>query len=324
MPQAIVLRAYGSPDELRMETVEVGAPCLGEVRLRQLAIGVNFHDVYVRSGLYRTLSLPGTPGIEAVAEVTAVGPGVSSLRPGDRIAYCSDRYGAYASDRLLDASLAFRLPDDLSDTAVAGIFLKGLTVDMLMRQVHAVRAGNWLLVHAAAGGVGRLLCQWASHLGAKVIGTVGSDAKAELAKQAGCDHVILYRTESVAERVRDITSGQGVDVAYDSVGRDTFDGSLDSLALRGHLVQFGQASGPVEPLVINRLAVRSITLTRPILFHYAHNSAALADMSSRLFAALRDGWLTPAQPQVLPLGEAARAHALLQSGQVTTGLVLVP
>ena len=222
MAEAIIQHETGGPHVLRIEGIAVGAPGPGELRVRQTAIGVNFHDVYVRSGLYRTLPLPGIPGIEAAGIVEEVGAGVSGFVAGDRIAYVTARYGAYASERLLPAELAVRLPPGVADDLAATVLLKGLTAEMLLRQVHRVQPGDRILVQAAAGGVGRLLCQWAAHLGATVIGTAGSEEKAELARNAGCQHVILYRRVNFVEQVREITGGRGVDVVYDLVGKDTF------------------------------------------------------------------------------------------------------
>lgn len=263
MTTAIVLRAHGAPDELRAETVTVGDPGPGEIRLRQGAVGVNYHDVYVRSGLYRTLPLPGIPGIEGVGTVEALGPDVTGLAVGQRVGYVSPQYGAYAATRLLSADQAIALPETLDDVAAASFLLKALTADMLLCQVHHVTAGETVLIHAAAGGVGRLLTQWAAALGATVIGTAGSAEKAAIAEAAGARHVIRYREQDVAAEVARLTGGRGVDVAYDSVGADTFEGSLDSLAPLGHLVCFGQSSGPPAPLPMARLAARSLTVTRP-------------------------------------------------------------
>jgi NADPH2:quinone reductase len=324
MAHAIMLRDHGGPAALRPEAVAVGRPGPGELRLRQTAIGVNFHDCYVRSGLYRTLPLPGVPGIEAAGIVEEIGPGVAGFAPGDRIGYVTGDYGAYASERLLPARLALKLPPEMSDRLAATVLLKGLTAEMLLRQVHRVEAGQILLVHAAAGGVGRLLCQWAAHLGATVIGTVGSAAKAEVARAAGCHHVIRYREEDFVARVKAITGGRGVDAAYDSVGKDSFDGSLECLAPRGHLVNFGQASGPIPPFQIARLAARSNTLSRPIVFHYIAERPALEAMSAALFAALASGAVRAEAGRALPLHEAARAHQLLESRQADAPLVLVP
>jgi NADPH2:quinone reductase len=319
-----MLREFGGPEVLRTEPVEVPAPGPGELRVRQTAIGVNFHDCYVRSGLYRTLPLPGVPGIEAAGIVEAVGAGVAGFAVGDRIGYVTGGYGAYASHRTLPAAIALRLPDDMSETLAASVLLKGLTAEMLLRQVHRIAAGQTILVHAAAGGVGRILCQWAAHLGATVIGTAGSAAKAEVARAAGCAHVVRYREQDFVAEVKRITGGRGVDAAYDSVGHDTFDGSLECLAPRGHLVNFGQASGPVAPFQVQRLAAKSNSLTRPILFHYIAQRAALEHMAAGLFDVLASGAVRAEPGATMPLGEAARAHSLLESRQAEAPLVLLP
>ncbi|MHB1207923.1 MAG: quinone oxidoreductase family protein, partial [Rhodospirillaceae bacterium] len=266
MAQAIVLKNYGGPEELRVENVEVGAPGAGEVRLRQTVIGINFHDAYVRSGLYKTLALPGIPGIEAAGVVEAVGDGVANVRAGDRVAYVTEAYGAYASHRLIAVHRLIRLPDDIDDRSAGAMMVKGLTVQMLLTKLRPLQPGDTCLIHAAAGGVGQMLSQWAHHLGATVIGTVGSDAKAKLAAKNGCGHVIVYTREDFAPRVAEITGGKGVAVVYDSVGLDTFEGSLSVLASRGCLVNFGQSSGPIPPFAPSRLAAKSNALWRPILF----------------------------------------------------------
>ncbi|MBR0649570.1 quinone oxidoreductase [Roseomonas terrae] len=324
MPRAIMLREHGGPQVLRAETIEVGAPGAGELLVRQTAIGVNFHDCYVRSGLYRTLPLPGIPGIEGAGVVEAVGAGVTGFAPGDRVGYVTGRYGGYASHRLLPAAVALKLPEGMSEALAASVLLKGLTVDMLIRRVHRVEAGQTILVHAAAGGVGRLLCQWASALGATVIGTVGSAAKAAIAREAGCAHVVLYRDQDFVAEVQRITGGRGVDAAYDSVGRDTFDGSLDCLARCGHLVNFGQASGPVPAFEVQRLAAKSNSVTRPIVFHYLAERPALEAMAASLFDALSSGVLRAQPGASLPMDDAARAHELLESRQADAPLILLP
>ncbi|MEP4370500.1 MAG: quinone oxidoreductase, partial [Alloalcanivorax venustensis] len=219
MPKAMIMHEAGGPDVLRLEDITVGEPGPGQVRLRQTAIGVNFHDIYVRSGLYRTLPLPGIPGLEAAGVVEAVGEGVTVFAAGDRVAYTSGNYGAYADQRLIDAGRLVRLPDDIDDVLVAGMMVRGLTARILLTDVFPVREGSVILVQAAAGGVGQLLCQWARHLGATVIGTVGSQDKAERARRHGCQHVILYREQNVVDTVKQLTGGRGVDVAYDSVGK---------------------------------------------------------------------------------------------------------
>ena len=324
MRRAIVMREHGGPEVLKVEPIEVGAPGPGQLLLRQTFVGVNFHDIYVRSGLYKTLTLPGIPGIEGVGRVEAVGPGVEGLAPGDRVGYITAGYGGYASERLLAAELAVRLPEALSDLAAASALLKGLTVEMLVNGVHHLRQGECVLVQAAAGGVGRLLVRWARHLGAWVIGTAGSEEKARIARAAGCAEVILYREEDVAQRVKAITGGRGADVVYDGVGKDTFDASLAALALCGHLVNFGQASGPVRPVTLSELAARSTTLSRPIVFHHVAQRQHLLRMSASVFAALGNGWLEVEPALEFPLAAAGEAHRLLESGKATRPIVLKP
>lgn len=322
MADAIILRETGGPEVLRPEVVSVGAPGPHEVRIRQSAIGVNFHDCYVRSGLYQTLTLPGIPGLEAAGVVLAVGSNVTAFRPGDRVAYFSPSYGGYASERLIRADALMHLPPAIDDRTAAAIVLKGLTAQMLLFRVHHVRPGDRILVHAAAGGVGTLLCQWANRLGAEVIGTVGSPEKAEIARSNGCRHTILYRDEDFVARVAEITGGEGVAVAYDSVGRDTFQGSLDCLATLGHLVNFGQSSGPVEPFAVSRLSARSTSVTRPMLFHYTAETAARDAMAGELFKAIAEGAVRVEAPRLYPLANAADAHRALEA-RATTGAVVL-
>ncbi len=324
MAEAIVIRDYGAAEVLKLEEIGVGAPGPGELRIRQTAVGVNFHDVYVRSGLYKTLALPGTPGCEATGVVEAVGAGVTGIAPGDRIVYVTASYGAYASARLLPASLALKLPDDLDDTTTAATMLRAMTVEMLAEQVHPLRAGMTILVQAAAGGVGRMLCQWAAQKGVTVIGTVGSEEKAAVARAAGCSHTILYRETDFVQAVAEITDGRGVEVAYDSVGADTFLGSLDALALCGHLVNFGQSSGPVDPLLMTQLAAKSASVSRPILFHYIVDTARYQEMAQSVFAAFKAGVLKADGHMPFPLAEAARAHETLEGRSGGGSLVLIP
>jgi NADPH2:quinone reductase len=324
MPKAIVIRAHGGPEVLQIEDVAVGEPAAGELRVRQTAIGVNFHDCYVRSGLYKTLVLPGIPGIEGAGIVEAVGPGVISFSPGDRIGYVTASYGSYAESRLLPAALAVKLPDDMPEETAAAVFVKGLTAAFLVLRTHRILPGQTILVHAAAGGVGQLLCQWASHLGATVIGTVGSSEKAALARKCGCAHTILYRQEDFLSRTKEITGGRGVDVAYDSVGRDTFAGSLGALALRGHIINFGQSSGPVASFSVSDLSARSNSLTRPILFHYITTRGELEALVDELFAALSSGILQVAEPCRFALAEAAEAHRALEARATSSSVLLIP
>jgi len=312
MGEAIVIREHGGPAVLNLEPVALGAPGTGELRLKQTAVGVNYHDVYVRSGLYRTLQLPGTPGLEGVGVVEAVGAGVEAFAPGDRVAYLDAAYGAYATDKLVRADLAVHLPDAIDDTLAATVLLKGVTASVLTHQVHPIVAGERVLVHAAAGGVGRLLVQWAAHLGADVIGTAGSAEKAAVARRLGCREVILYREEDFAERVAELTDGHGADVVFDAVGRDTFDGSLKALAVRGHLVNYGQASGPIPPFEISRLAPKSATITRPGYSQYVASPAQLRATAAGLFEAIAAGVLTAETARAWPLAEAREAHAALE------------
>ncbi|MDX2157217.1 MAG: quinone oxidoreductase [Hyphomicrobiaceae bacterium] len=324
MADAIVLRETGGPEVLKVEPVDVGPPGPGEVRLRQTAVGVNFHDCYVRSGLYKTLKLPGIPGLEAAGIVDAIGPDVTGFRAGDRVAYFTAAYGGYASERIARAADLVRLPETIDDRTAASVMVKGLTAHMLLHRVHPIVEGNRILVHAAVGGVGILLCQWASRLGAEVIGTVGSREKAAIARRNGCHHVILYREEDFVARVREITGGRGVDVAYDSVGKDTFLGSLDCLGRLGHLVNFGQSSGPVAPFEVSRLSARSTSVTRPMLFHHTTETATRDRMAGTLFSALADGTIRAGTPETLPLAEAAAAHRRLEQRRTSGALVLVP
>jgi NADPH2:quinone reductase len=285
---------------------------------------VNYHDVYVRSGLYQTLPLPGVPGIEAVGVVEAVGEAVTGFAPGDRVGYVSGAYGCYAEARNLDAALAVKLPAGESDAQWAATLMKAFTTCMLLGRVRHTQAGETILVHAAAGGMGRLLCSWASHLGARVIGTVGSEAKAEIARAHGAREVIRYREEDVAARVAEITDGAGADAAYDAVGKDTFQGSVASLGFEGHLVNYGQSSGPIEPFTPALLSPRSLTLTRPIVFHYIRTPELLRAVADETFAMFADGVIKPIDPIELPFAEAAEGHRLLEAQQSPGGIVLIP
>ena len=323
MTQAIRFHAPGGPEVLRLEDVTVGDPGPGEVRLRHTAIAVNYVDTYHRSGLY-PVPLPATPGVEAAGVVEAVGPGVASPRVGERVVYTGP-IGGYAGARLLAADRCVAIPEGVDDLTAAAVFTKGLTVDALVRRTHPVQAGETVLVHAAAGGVGLLMVQWLKGLGATVIGTVGSDEKAAVARAHGCDHVIVYTREPFAPRVRELTGGAGVPVVYDSVGKSTFEGSLDCLAPLGLMVTFGNASGPVPPVEPRVLAAKgSLFLTRPTVYTYIAKRAELERGAAEVFDRVRDGRLRVAAPRTWPLGEAAAAHRALE-GRVTTGsIVLVP
>ena len=321
---AIVLREHGGPEVLRMETIPLDHPASGELLVRQTAIGVNFHDCYVRSGLYSTMTLPGVPGLEAVGVIEEIGPGVRGWTIGDRVGWISPSYGGYASRRILPVGLALGLPDSLGDAQAAASLMKAMTVSVLVRRVHAVRPGQRVLIHAGAGGVGQLLCNWCNYLGAEVIATVGNPAKADVASSAGAHIVIDYSNENFVERVRAVTDDQGVDVVYDGIGRDTFSGSLDCLAYEGTLVNYGQASGPVAPFTPSVLATRSLQVARPVVFHYARTDDRLQALARDAFDAFEAGVLRPLEPLRLPLAEAEDAHRLLESRQSPGGIVLVP
>jgi NADPH:quinone reductase len=252
----------------------------------------------------------------------SLGEAVEGFAVGDRVAYFSAAYGGYASERVIGADRLVKIPAGVSDAVAASLMIKGLTALMLVKPVHALGPDDTILVHAAAGGVGLLLCQWARHLGARVIGTAGSAEKAALAKQAGCEEVILYRQEDFVARVRDLTGGKGVTVAYDSVGKDTFYGSMDCLAGLGHLVNFGQSSGPIDPMAISLLSKGSYTLTRPMLFHYCATRPALEAMAAELFTAVADGTLTVAEPLALPLAAAGEAHRRLEARETSGAVIL--
>jgi NADPH2:quinone reductase len=323
MAKAMVVRAVGGPEAMSFEDVALPAPGAGEALIRQRAVGVNYLDVYQRSGLY-PLPLPMTPGSEGAGDVIAVGEGVTNVKPGDRVAYATGR-GAYADERLIDAGLLVKLPDAISYETAAAMMLKGLTAQYLLRQTFVVKPGHVVLNHAAAGGVGLILGQWAKHLGATVIGTVGSPDKAKLAREAGCDHVIFYRTESVPERVKAITDGALCDVVYDGVGKDTFMGSLDSLRPRGLMVSFGNASGPVEPFNTGLLAQKgSLYLTRPTLFTYAATPDRLAAMSQELFEVVAQGVVKIPVHARYALKDAVQAHRDLEARKTTGASVLIP
>lgn len=317
----IVLPEHGGPEVFRLEDHAVPGPGADELLVANRAVGVNFIDIYQRTGLY-AVELPAVLGMEGTGTVIAAGEAVRGFRPGDRVAYlCTG--GAYAAQTVVKAAMAAKLPDTVDDHLAAAIFLKGCTAHMLARQVYPLEPGRTALVHAAAGGVGTLLCQWAAHLGAEVIAVVGSPEKAQVAQGAGAAHVVVRsETDDLAAAVRGLTGGRGVDVVYDSVGKATFEASLDSLAPKGMMVTYGNASGPVPPLAPLELSRRgSLFLTRPTVFHYA-TPEALPVMAEELFRLLTQGVLRPAQPAVFPLGDATDAHRLLESGASTGSIIL--
>jgi NADPH:quinone reductase len=322
MTRAVVMRAPGGPEVLRVENVEVGAPGPGQARVRQSAAGVNFHDIYVRAGLYKTLTLPGIPGLEAVGVVEAIGPGVTDVKIGERVGCLTPTYSGYAQMRLATASELIKIPDSTDDVTAAANLLRGLTAQMLVCYVHKVETGQTVLVHAAAGGVGRLVAQWAHKLGATVIGTAGSEAKARSARENGCDEVILYREENFVDRVQTITKGRGVDVAYDAVGKDTVMGSMSCLALRGHMVNYGQASGPVEPIAMSVLFQKSNSVTRPSVFHYIDTPARRAQMAADLFDALAKGVITPGEIHQYRLEDVGQAQQDMEDRKTAGAVIL--
>ncbi|AWI57094.1 quinone oxidoreductase family protein [Sinorhizobium fredii] len=325
MPQAIVVRELGGPEVLKMEGVTLSAPGPGEVQIRQVAIGLNFIDVYFRTGLYKSATgLPFIPGKEGAGIVTAVGDGVSMFSVGDRVAYASAD-GAYASERNADASQLVKVPDGISLETAAAMMLKGMTAQYLLNQTFKVGPETTLLFHAAAGGVGLIAGQWAKALGATVIGTAGSQEKVDLALAHGYDHVINYRTENFVSRVRELTGGRGVDVVYDSVGRDTYPASLDCLKPRGLLVSFGNSSGPVDAFNIGILAQKgALYATRPTLFTYVATRPALEACANSLFDVVQSNKVRININQTYPLAEAGRAHTDLETRKTSGTTLLIP
>ncbi|KAA3654523.1 MAG: quinone oxidoreductase [Proteobacteria bacterium] len=324
MNHAIRFHETGGPEVLRWETVDVPPPAAGEVTLRHHAVGLNYIDTYHRSGLY-PVPLPSGIGLEAAGEVTALGEGVTDVRVGDRVAYAGGPIGAYAQHRNMPADRLVKLPEGISYEQGAAMMLQGLTAQYLLRRTYRVQAGDTVLIHAAAGGVGLIACQWAKALGATVIGTVGSDEKAALARAHGCDHTILYTREKFADRVREITGGKGVPVVYDSIGKDTFMDSLSCLQPRGMMVTYGNATGPVAPFDLGLLAkMGSLFVTRPTLFGYTAERADLVAMAAELFDVVGSGKVKIEIRQRYALADAAQAHRDLEARKTTGSTVLDP
>lgn len=321
---AAVLHAPGGPDAIAIETIELPPPKAHEARVRHTAIGVNFIDTYHRSGLYK-LAMPTVLGVEAAGVVEAIGSDVTRVKVGDRVAYASAGPGAYAEARNAAADKLVLLPDGISDDVAAAALLKGMTTEALIRRCYVVKPGDTVLFHAAAGGVGLIACQWLAHLGATTIATVGSDAKAALAKAHGAHHTILYRTEDFVARVRELTGGRGVPVAYDSVGKDTFHRTLDCLSPRGLGVSFGNASGPPAPVDMLTLSARgSLFVTRPTMHAYTHTVAELEASAAALFAVIARGIVKVEARHRFPLREAAAAHRALEARETSGSVLLVP
>ena len=325
MGYAVRIHKTGGTDVLQWEAHDPGDPQQGQVRVRHEAVGLNFIDVYHRTGLYPLPQLPAILGSEGAGIVEAVGPQVSGLSVGDRVAYGGGPPGAYAQERLIPADRLVKLPDGIGTELAAAVMLKGMTSRYLLHGCYRVKAGDTILVHAAAGGVGSIVCQWASHLGATVIGTVGSESKAAYAAERGCKHPILYKKEDFAAKVRQLTSGEGVAAVYDSVGRDTFMKSLDCLRPLGTMVSFGQSSGSVAPFDVGLLAARgSLFLTRPTLMTYTAKRQDLEAHARDLFQVLLDGAVRVEVRQRYPLSQAARAHDDLESRRTTGASLLLP
>jgi NADPH2:quinone reductase len=324
MPNAIRFHKNGGPEVLQWESVEVGEPGAGEARVRHTAIGVNYIDTYHRSGLYK-LALPSGLGTEGAGVVEAVGPGVTDVRARDRVAYSGGPLGAYSEARVMPADRLVKLPEGVSEKIAATLMLKGLTVQYLFRQTFPLKGGETILFHAAAGGIGLIACQWARALGVTMIGTVGSDEKAALAKANGCAHTIVYTRENFVERVKQLTGGKGVPVVYDGVGKDTFPASLDCLSPRGMFVSFGNASGAIAAFDILLLSQKgSLYATRPTLATYTASRPAMLKMSEEMFSLVLSGKLANEPRQTYALKDAAQAHRDLQSRKTTGATILLP
>ena len=324
MPKAIRISQTGGPEVLRWEDIEVGEPGEGQARVRHTAVGVNFIDTYQRSGLY-PIPLPGGIGSEAAGVVETVGPGVTVVKPGDRVAYAGGPPGAYSEARLIPAHLLVPIPDGVTDQTAAAVMLKGMTAQYLIRRTYKVQPGETVLFHAAAGGVGLIACQWLKALGATVIGTVGSDEKAAVARAHGCDHVVVSTREDVAKRVREITGGAGVPVVYDSVGKDTFLNSLDCLKPLGLMVSFGNSSGKVTPFDIGILSQKgSLYLSRPTLATYTATRADLEATAKDVFEVIRSGAVKVEVRHTYPLADAQQVHRDLEGRRTVGSIVMTP
>lgn len=324
MVKAIQFKTAGGPEVLEMTDVDLAAPGAGEIQVKHTAIGLNFIDTYHRSGLY-PLPLPSGIGMEGAGVVAAVGSGVTDLKEGDRIAYASPPPGSYVEARNIAADRVVKIPDGVDDQTAAAMMLKGMTAQYLIRQIYKVSKGDTILIHAAAGGVGQIVCQWANHLGATVIGTVGSQEKAEIARANGCHHPVLYNEEDFVERVKEITDGKMLPVVYDSIGDTTFEKSLDCLRPRGLMVSFGQAAGPIPPVNLGIFAQKgSLFFTRPTLFNYIATAEDLRETAGDLFEAVASGAVKIHIDQTFPLADARAAHEALEARKTTGSTILLP
>ncbi|PSS33197.1 2-haloacrylate reductase [Actinidia chinensis var. chinensis] len=324
MVKAIRVHELGGPEVLKWEDVEIGEPKEGEIRVKNKAIGLNFIDIYFRKGVYKAPTMPYTPGMEAVGVVTAVGPGLTGRQVGDVVGYGGNPMGSYTEEQILPAEKVVTVPSSIDPIVAASVLLKGMTAQLLVCRCFKVEPGHTVLVHAAAGGVGSLLCQWANALGATVIGTVSTKEKAAQAKEDGCHHVIIYKEEDFVTRVNEITSCKGVEVVYDSVGKDTFQGSLECLKPRGLMVSFGQSSGTIDPVPLPALGVKSLFLTRPSLMQYNATRDELLEAAGEVFANVASGVLRVRVNHTYPLSQAAQAHADLESRKTYGSVVLIP
>lgn len=323
MSKAVFVNEYGGAEVLSYQEYHVGDPGPGEAMVRNTAIGVNYIDTYYRSGLYPA-ELPLIPGDQAAAVVEAVGASVSEFKPGDRVAYASKPLGAYSQERLIDAGLLVPLPEGISDEVAGATLTRGLTAEYLTHRLYELKTGDTILVHAAAGGAGRILCQWADRIGARVIGTVGSEEKMDIARENGCSEVLLHQQDFVPA-VRELTEGQGVDIAYDSIGRSTFIKSLDCIRSRGMMVSFGNASGKPESLDVLELAKRGcLFLTRPTLYGYTRNRDELLLSARRYFSAITTGLITVETGAPFALADAAEAHRHLEDRSIVGSPILIP
>ena len=324
MVKAIRFHKPGGPEVMQLEDIELAAPAAGQIQIKHTAIGLNYIDTYHRSGLY-PLALPHGLGMEGAGTVAAVGDGVSDFAVGDRVAYAAPPPGSYSEARNIEATKVVRVPDGVDDRTAAAMMLKGMTAQYLIRQVYKVQAGDTILIHAAAGGVGLIVCQWAKALGATVIGTVGSDAKAELAKANGCDHPIVYSRDDFVEKTLEITGGKKLPVVYDSIGKDTWPNSLDVLRPRGMMVSFGQSSGPIPPVDLGIFAAKgSLQFTRPTLMTFTATKAGLDEMAGDLFAAVASGKVKINIEQTYALADIVKAHQDLESRKTTGSTVILP
>ena len=324
MQKAIVIKEYGSSKVLGLERVSPTDPSSDQIQIRNTAVGVNYHDVYVRSGLYKTLALPGIPGCEASGIVEKIGENVQGFQVGERVTYCTREYGAYATHINISHEKVIKIPNFLSDELVATNFLRAMTVEMLINRITAVDSSKSVLVTAASGGVGRLLCQWASSMGVKVIGSVGSPEKVQETKLNGCFETFVSSDKEFSKKILEVTDGTGVDIVFDSVGADTFEASIASLAHCGYLINFGQSSGPVKPVLMTTLAEKSLSISRPILFHYFGNRKNYEKMASSVFKAFEDEIIKVSEFLPFDLENASNAHDTLESRKGGGSIYLIP